>query len=102
MPFDRVAVGRYRPTAPTDPYVRTLAHTVPLIMDSLRVITHPELKKLTVSPTLLSVPVSWTRVSNFDAFVVFLKNGSMNWRLAFLRWLQLGLCANFVGTIQTL
>ena len=33
---DRVAVGRYRPTAPTDPYVRTLAHTVPLIMDSLR------------------------------------------------------------------
>lgn len=34
---DRVAVGRYRPTAPTDPYVRTLPHTVPLIMDSLRV-----------------------------------------------------------------
>ena len=33
---DRVALGRYRPRAPTDPYVRTLAHTVPLIMDSLR------------------------------------------------------------------
>ena len=33
---DRVAVGRYRPTAPTDPYVRALPHTVPLIMDSLR------------------------------------------------------------------
>ena len=32
---------------------------------------------MTVSPTLLSVPVSWTRLSNFDAFVVFLKNGSM-------------------------
>ena len=44
----------------------------------------------TVSPTLLSVSVSWTRWSNFDAFVVFLKNGSMNRRLAFLRWLQPG------------
>jgi hypothetical protein len=33
---DRVAPGRYRPGAPTDPYVRTLAHTVPLIMDLLR------------------------------------------------------------------
>jgi hypothetical protein len=33
---DRVAPGRYRPGAPTDPYVRALAHTVPLIMDSLR------------------------------------------------------------------
>jgi hypothetical protein len=33
---DRVAPGRCRPRAPTDPYVRTLAHTVPLIMDSLR------------------------------------------------------------------
>jgi hypothetical protein len=31
-----VAPGRYRPGAPTDPYVRALAHTVPLIMDSLR------------------------------------------------------------------
>ena len=36
VPFDRVAVGRYRPTAPTDPYVRTLAHTVPRVMVSLR------------------------------------------------------------------
>ncbi len=36
MPNDRVAPGRYRPGAPTDPYVRALAHTVPLIMDSLR------------------------------------------------------------------
>ena len=44
----------------------------------------------TVSPTLLSVSVSWTRSSNFDAFVVFLKNGSMNRRLAFLHWLQPG------------
>ena len=34
---DRVAVGRYQPTAPTDPYVRALAHTVPQIMASLRV-----------------------------------------------------------------
>jgi hypothetical protein len=34
---DRVAPGRFRPGAPTDPYVRALAHTVPLIMDSLRV-----------------------------------------------------------------
>jgi CheY-like chemotaxis protein len=33
---DRVAVGRFRPTAPTDPYVRTLAHTVPRVMVSLR------------------------------------------------------------------
>ena len=32
----RVAVGRYRPTAPTDPYVRTLPHTVHQIMASLR------------------------------------------------------------------
>jgi len=31
-----VAPGRHRPGAPTDPYVRALAHTVPLIMDSLR------------------------------------------------------------------
>ncbi len=33
---DRVAPGRHRPGAPTDPYVRALAHTVPLIMDLLR------------------------------------------------------------------
>ncbi len=33
---DRVAVGRYQPTAPTDPYVRALTHTVPRIRDSLR------------------------------------------------------------------
>jgi len=33
---DRVAPGRCRPRAPTDPYVRTLAHTVPQIMVSLR------------------------------------------------------------------
>ena len=31
----RVAPGRYRPGAPTDPYVRTLAHTVPQITGSL-------------------------------------------------------------------
>ena len=37
MTKDRVAPGRYRPGAPTDPFVRALAHTVPLIMDSLRV-----------------------------------------------------------------
>ena len=35
QPFDRVAPGRYRPGAPTDPYVRTLAHTVPQITVSL-------------------------------------------------------------------
>ncbi|MGV3485564.1 MAG: DUF6493 family protein, partial [Planctomycetaceae bacterium] len=35
--LDRVALGRCRPRAPTDPYVRTLAHTVPQVMDSLRV-----------------------------------------------------------------
>jgi hypothetical protein len=81
---DRVAPGRYRPGAPTDPYVRALAHTVPLIMDSLRD------SKLSRTLILLSVSVSWTRLSNFDAFVVFLKNGSMNRRLAFLRWLQPG------------
>ena len=34
---DRVALGRYRPRAPTDPYVRTLPHTVHQIMVSLRV-----------------------------------------------------------------
>ena len=33
---DRVAVGRRRPTAPTDPYVPTLEHTVPQLMASLR------------------------------------------------------------------
>ena len=33
---DRVAVGRFQPTAPTDPYVRALTHTVPRIRDSLR------------------------------------------------------------------
>jgi hypothetical protein len=32
---DRVALGRYRPRAPTDPYVLALEHTVPQIM-SLR------------------------------------------------------------------
>ena len=36
---DRVAVGRCRPTAPTDPYVLALEHTVPRIMGSLRVST---------------------------------------------------------------
>ena len=34
---DRVAMGCYQPTAPTDPYVRALAHTVPQFMASLRV-----------------------------------------------------------------
>jgi hypothetical protein len=33
---DWVALGRYRPRAPTDLYVRALAHTVPRITDSLR------------------------------------------------------------------
>jgi hypothetical protein len=33
---DRVALGRCRPRAPTDPYVLALGHTVPQIMDSLR------------------------------------------------------------------
>ena len=33
---DRVAPGRVQPGAPTDPYVPTLEHTVPQIMDSLR------------------------------------------------------------------
>src|SRR5262245_60375214 len=33
---DRVALGRYQPRAPTDPYVLALEHTVPQIMDSLR------------------------------------------------------------------
>ena len=33
---DRVAPGRYRPGAPTDPYVLALEHTVPQIRDSLR------------------------------------------------------------------
>ena len=42
------------------------------------------------SPTLLSAAVSWTRLSNFDAFVVFLNSGSVKRRLAFLHWLQLG------------
>jgi hypothetical protein len=32
----RVAPGSYPPGAPTDPYVRALAHTVPPIMDLLR------------------------------------------------------------------
>ena len=36
LPPGRVAVGRYRPTAPTDPYVPTLEHTVPQVMVSLR------------------------------------------------------------------
>ena len=45
---------------------------------------------MTVSPTLLSVSVSWTRLPNFDAFAVFLKYGSMIRRLASLHWLQLG------------
>ncbi len=45
---------------------------------------------MTVSPTLLSVSVSCTRLPNFDAFAVFPKNGSMIRRLAFLHWLQLG------------
>ena len=33
---DRVALGDYSPRAPTDPYVRTLPHTVPQIMAWLR------------------------------------------------------------------
>jgi hypothetical protein len=43
-----------------------------------------------VSPTLLSAPVSWTRSSNFEAFVVFLKSGSVIRRLASLHWLRPG------------
>ncbi len=34
---DRVAMGDCSPMAPTDPYVPALEHTVPRIMDSLRV-----------------------------------------------------------------
>ena len=34
---DRVASGRYRPEAPTDPYVLALEHTVRQLMASLRV-----------------------------------------------------------------
>jgi hypothetical protein len=34
MRSGRVALGRRRPRAPTDPYVRTLAHTVPLMLGS--------------------------------------------------------------------
>ena len=34
---DRVAPGRYRPGAPTDPYVPALGHTAPRITGSLRV-----------------------------------------------------------------
>ncbi len=41
-------------------------------------------------PVLLSVPVSVTRGSDFDASVVVLKNGSMIRRLASLHWLQQG------------
>jgi hypothetical protein len=33
---NRVASGRYRPEAPTDPYVLALEHTVLQIMGSLR------------------------------------------------------------------
>src|SRR5262249_8236023 len=33
---DRVASGRCRPEAPTDPYVLAFEHTVPQIRDSLR------------------------------------------------------------------
>jgi hypothetical protein len=33
---NRVAVGDYSPTAPTDPYVRHITHTVPQIMALLR------------------------------------------------------------------
>src|ERR1700729_4652488 len=33
---DRVASGRCRPEAPTDPYLLALEHTVPQIRDSLR------------------------------------------------------------------
>ena len=33
---DRVALGRYLPRAPTDPYVPALEHTVPQVMASLR------------------------------------------------------------------
>lgn len=39
--LDRVASGRYRPGAPTDPYVRALPHTVPQIT-LLRVCTLTE------------------------------------------------------------
>ena len=34
---DQVALGRYLPRAPTDPYVPALEHTVPQVMASLRV-----------------------------------------------------------------
>ena len=39
---------------------------------------------------MLSAAVSWTRLSNFEAFVVFLNSGSVTRRLASLRWLQPG------------
>jgi hypothetical protein len=32
--FSRVALGDFSPRAPSDPCVRTLAHTVPLMTDS--------------------------------------------------------------------
>jgi len=34
--YDRVVLGDYSPKTPTDPYVRTLAHTAPQNFASLR------------------------------------------------------------------
>ena len=38
--FHRVALGNYSPSAPTEPYVRTLAHTAHHNFDSPRVVRH--------------------------------------------------------------
>jgi len=64
-----------------------LMHTVPQIMDSLR---------------LLPVAVSLTQYSNFDAFAVFPNNGSTIRRLASLHAVRAVPFPPFSGTIKAL
>ena len=87
----RVALGSYPPRAPTDPYVRALAHTVPQRTDS----------PSAMGPEAIQSSCGNMR-SNLDVFDMVRSIGSAGRRLASLRWVLRGEFPSFRGTIKAL
>jgi hypothetical protein len=88
---DRVAPGRCRPRAPTDPDVRTLAHPVPRPTDSPSILG-PE----AIRTSYGDMP------ANLDGFDMVPSIGSAGRRFAFLHRLLRGEFPCFTGTIKAL
>jgi hypothetical protein len=97
---DWVALGRCRPRAPTDPYVLALEHTVPQIMGSLRVVTHPKSEKRSQMAMNAICGDCFSNAAIRSCFVDTMvefrcirrvsQEGSMIRRLASLPWLRPG------------